>query len=84
MSSFVIQGRRTVSGTHRVPGNKNAALPMIAAAPLSTEPVTLRNVPDIADVAAMLKAADGYAAFLKRCFYRPERIEEGVRSDERH
>mgnify|MGYP000846753255 CR=1 FL=1 len=36
------------------------------------------------DYGAMLKAADGYAAFLKRCFYRPERIEEGVRSDERH
>ncbi len=36
------------------------------------------------DYGAMLKAADGYAAFLKRSFYRPERIDEGVQVDEHH
>lgn len=66
MSRFVIQGRRTVSGTHRVPGNKNAALPMIAAALLTSDPVTLCNVPDIADVAAMLKAAETFGAKVVR------------------
>ena len=66
MSKFVIQGGRTVSGTHRVSGNKNAALPMIAATLLSSEPVTLRNVPDIADVSAMLEAAKTFGAKVVR------------------
>lgn len=66
MSRFVIQGGRTVSGTHRVSGNKNAALPMIAAALLTSEPVTLRNIPDIADVAAMLEAARTFGANVSR------------------
>ena len=56
----------TVSGTHRVPGNKNAALPMIAAALLSSDPVTLENVPDIADVANMLECATKFGAKVSR------------------
>ncbi len=56
----------TVSGTHRVPGNKNAALPMIAAALLSSEPVTLKNVPDISDVANMLECASRFGASVSR------------------
>ena len=66
MSRFVIQGGRKISGTHRVSGNKNAALPMIAASLLTSEPVTLRNVPDIADVAAMLDAAKSFGAKVTR------------------
>ena len=57
MSRLVIEGGRTITGTHRVSGNKNAALPMIAAALLTAEPVTITNLPDIADVATMLEAA---------------------------
>ena len=66
MARFEIQGRKTVSGTHRVPGNKNAALPMIAAALLTAEPVKLLNVPDIADVAAMLEAARSFGVKVSR------------------
>ena len=66
MSSLVIHGRRTVAGVHAVSGNKNAALPMIAAALLTPEGVTLQNVPDIADVAAMLEAAKGFGAEVVR------------------
>lgn len=66
MSRFVIQGRRTVSGTHTVSGNKNAALPMIAASLLTSEPVTLENVPDILDVETMLTAAAGFGACVSR------------------
>jgi len=43
-----------------VPGNKNAALPMIAASLLTAEPVTLENVPDIADVASMVEVAKSF------------------------
>ena len=66
MSRFVIQGGKRISGTHRVSGNKNAALPMIAAALLTSDPVTIRNVPDIADVAAMLDAAKSFGTKVSR------------------
>jgi len=54
MSKFIIKGMKPISGTYKVPGNKNAALPMIAAALLTTEPVVLTNLPMIADVRTML------------------------------
>ena len=66
MGKLTIQGRKVITGTHRVPGNKNAALPMIAAALLTAEPVTLENVPDIADVARMLEAATSFGAKVVR------------------
>ena len=55
MSKLIIRGGAPISGTHQVPGNKNAALPMLAAALLATEPVTLENLPDIADVRVMIQ-----------------------------
>jgi UDP-N-acetylglucosamine 1-carboxyvinyltransferase len=54
MESFVIEGGRPLSGSIRAAGNKNAALPIIAAALLTDEPVTLTNVPAIRDVDSML------------------------------
>jgi UDP-N-acetylglucosamine 1-carboxyvinyltransferase len=54
MSRFLIRGGKPLSGTHRVPGNKNAALPMLAASLLTSEPVVLHNLPLIADVHTML------------------------------
>ena len=66
MSKLTIQGGSRISGTHRVPGNKNAALPMIAAALLTDEPVTLVNLPEIADVASMLEAASRLGAAVTR------------------
>ena len=62
MGTFLIKGRKVVSGTHRVPGNKNAALPMVAAALLTPEPVVLTNMPDIADVRNMLVCAKAFGA----------------------
>ena len=66
MSSLTIQGGKVLTGTHAVSGNKNAVLPMIAASLLSAEPVTLTNVPDIADVSAMLEAAKSFGAKVVR------------------
>lgn len=63
---LTIQGGRTIAGVHRVSGNKNAALPMIAAALLSGEPVTIENLPEIADVEAMLSAAGTFGARVRR------------------
>jgi UDP-N-acetylglucosamine 1-carboxyvinyltransferase len=52
---FVVEGGHTLSGTIRPSGNKNAALPIIAAALLSDRPVTLTNVPRIRDVEALVE-----------------------------
>ena len=54
MARFIIQGGKRLSGQHRAPGNKNAALPMLAATVLTDEPVRLQNVPLIDDVRTML------------------------------
>jgi len=54
MSIFVVEGGCALSGTIRPTGNKNAALPCIAAALLTSEPVTLENVPRIRDVETLL------------------------------
>lgn len=54
MDKFIIEGGTQLRGTVTPSGNKNAALPMIAACLLTDEPVTLRNVPRIRDVEDML------------------------------
>ncbi|MCL2765708.1 MAG: UDP-N-acetylglucosamine 1-carboxyvinyltransferase [Treponema sp.] len=54
MSEYIINGGVPLNGTIKACGNKNAALPCIAAALLTDEPVILRNIPDIEDVRVML------------------------------
>ena len=54
MSEYLIDGGVPLNGTVKASGNKNAALPCIAAALLTDEPVTLRNIPEIEDVQVML------------------------------
>jgi UDP-N-acetylglucosamine 1-carboxyvinyltransferase len=53
MEKFIIQGNQTLSGEVTPSGNKNAALPLLAACLLTEEPVILHNVPEIRDVQAM-------------------------------
>ncbi len=55
MESFVIEGGVPLKGTVRPAGNKNAALPILAACLLTADPVTLDNVPRIRDVEAMIE-----------------------------
>jgi UDP-N-acetylglucosamine 1-carboxyvinyltransferase len=55
VESLVIEGGAPLSGTVKPAGNKNAALPIIAACLLTSYPVTLENVPRIRDVEAMLE-----------------------------
>ena len=54
MEKFVIEGGVPLSGTMTPAGNKNAALPILAACVLTSEPVLLENVPRIRDVDTML------------------------------
>jgi UDP-N-acetylglucosamine 1-carboxyvinyltransferase len=53
--AFVIEGGRPLSGRIRAAGNKNGALPILAACLLTNEPVVVRNVPRILDVETMLE-----------------------------
>jgi UDP-N-acetylglucosamine 1-carboxyvinyltransferase len=54
MEKFIIEGGVPLSGTIVPAGNKNAALPCLAACLLTEEDVTLRNIPRIRDVETML------------------------------
>ena len=55
MSTLLIEGGRRLSGSVEVEGNKNAALPLLAACLLTTEECVLTNVPRIRDVEVMAK-----------------------------
>ena len=55
MSSLLIEGGRQISGSIEVDGNKNAALPLLAACILTTEECVLTNMPRIGDVEVMAR-----------------------------
>jgi len=55
MADLVIRGGRRLSGRIAVDGNKNAALPLLAACLLTRDTCELRNVPRIRDVAVMVE-----------------------------
>src|SRR5215467_7775391 len=50
MDKFVIRGGNPLVGSVRISGAKNAALPAMAAAILTDEPVILENIPDVRDI----------------------------------
>src|SRR5947208_10604452 len=62
MEKFVIEGGVPLSGTITPAGNKNGALPIIAACLLTDDEVILRNVPRIRDVDAMLRLLETLGA----------------------
>ena len=66
MESFVVEGGHALQGTIRPAGNKNAALPCLAACLLTDQEVTLHNVPDIRDVAVMLSLLGDLGAEVRR------------------
>ena len=57
MEKFVIEGGVPLSGTVVPAGNKNGALPILAASVLTEDEVVVRNVPRIRDVEAMLRSS---------------------------
>ena len=54
MDKLSIRGGATLSGTVRISGAKNAALPILAGTLLASRPVTIGNVPHLKDVTTML------------------------------
>jgi UDP-N-acetylglucosamine enolpyruvyl transferase len=55
MYKYIVEGGHPVKGRIAASGNKNAALPCIAAAVLAREPVVLKNIPEIEDVSVMVE-----------------------------
>jgi UDP-N-acetylglucosamine 1-carboxyvinyltransferase len=55
MSTLLIEGGKRLSGTVAVEGNKNAALPLLAACLLTSDECVLHNVPRISDVEVMVR-----------------------------
>jgi UDP-N-acetylglucosamine 1-carboxyvinyltransferase len=66
LTRFVIRGGRRLSGRYAVQGNKNAALPLLAASILHPGPVELHRVPDILDVARMTAILDHIGVRVER------------------
>ena len=62
MQSFVIEGGHPLVGSVRASGNKNGALPILAACVLASEEVRLSNVPRIRDVETMVELLDDLGA----------------------
>jgi UDP-N-acetylglucosamine 1-carboxyvinyltransferase len=69
MPSFVVDGGHRLHGTLRPAGNKNAALPILAATLLADGPVTLHNMPRIRDVETMIELLAAQGAV---CSWRSE------------
>jgi UDP-N-acetylglucosamine 1-carboxyvinyltransferase len=62
MAALVVEGGRALGGVVAVEGNKNAALPILAACLLTRETCVLENVPRIRDVFAMCQLLEGLGA----------------------
>ena len=65
MDKFLIKGGRRLEGTVRISGAKNAALPAMAAALLTAEPVHLKNMPRVRDITTMGKLLAHTAAHVE-------------------
>ncbi len=66
MPKFIIQGQKPLAGEIRVGGAKNAALKIIPAALLSSEPMTILNVPDIEDINRLVEIFEDLGGSVKR------------------
>src|SRR6476660_7787504 len=55
MDSFIIRGGSRLKGKIEISGSKNSSLPIVAAALMTTDKVTLHSVPRLSDIDSMLK-----------------------------
>jgi UDP-N-acetylglucosamine 1-carboxyvinyltransferase len=62
MQRFVIEGNTELSGTVKISGAKNSALPVIAASLLTDKQVVLDNIPDLVDVKTMIELVEHLGA----------------------
>ena len=74
MDKLLIRGGRQLTGTVPIAGAKNAALPELCATLLVAEPVVLHNVPQLQDVATMLKLLRNMGVVAERSSTQPDRV----------
>ena len=77
---YLIEGGYPLKGIIKPNGNKNAALPAIAAALLTDEEVILRNIPNIEDVNIMLEISTQLGATVKKIDKNTLSIKGGISS----
>ncbi len=82
MSSYVIEGGSPIQGTVAPSGNKNAAMPLAEACLLTDEPITLRNMPQIGDMDAVLEILVGLGVDVQRNGSTVTLCAAGLRSTE--
>ena len=63
---YEIEGGFPIKGTIKASGNKNAALPCIAATLLTKEKVVLKNIPEIEDTGVMFEILKSFGASVKK------------------
>lgn len=66
MDKFIIRGGKPLHGNMRPSGNKNAALPMLAACLLTEEPIILHNMPEITDTNTMRKLIESLGVSVEK------------------
>jgi len=66
MYEYVIEGGYPIQGTVTASGNKNAALPCLAATLLTSEPVILNNIPEIQDTNVMIQILESLGAKVEK------------------
>jgi UDP-N-acetylglucosamine 1-carboxyvinyltransferase len=81
---FVVEGGNPIAGTIRAAANKNAALPIVAACLLATEPVVLHDVPDIIDVILLIELLDKAGCEVERLGANSWRIDASAGVDPTH
>ena len=74
MDRLVMRGGRPLSGKIAISGAKNAALPLMTASLLTQDPLTLRNIPDLADITTLSELLSEHGSEITR------RKQQGVRS----
>ncbi len=74
MDKLLIRGGRPLAGEVQISGAKNAALPELCAALLTAQAVTLHNVPQLHDVATMLKLLRNMGVSAQRLDLWPEQV----------
>jgi len=66
LDMLVVEGGHPLEGVVTCSGSKNAFLPIAAASLLTTEPITVRRVPDLADVRLILNILEGLGCEIER------------------
>ncbi|MBT4890705.1 MAG: UDP-N-acetylglucosamine 1-carboxyvinyltransferase [Rhodospirillales bacterium] len=66
MDQIIVRGGHTLNGEIQISGAKNAGLPLMAACLLTSEPLTLTNLPDLADIASMAGVLESFGVDVYR------------------